>query len=181
MTVTETINTKQRQQVIELTQVYIKRARQIFNREFDFIPVSFNLTGRAAGMYKVSGDSGLIRYNPFIFARYFDQNIATTIPHEVAHYVTDKMYGKSRGFVFRSRRIKPHGQEWKEVMHAFGADASRTFNLNLEGLPVRKYRYFSYDCECDQHQLSSRRHNRVLRNQRKYYCQKCAGELRLSG
>ena len=174
----QAINAEQRQQVITVTHEYIERARELFDRNFDQIPISFDLKGRAAGMYKVSGQQRLIRYNPYIFALYFDQNLSVTVPHEVAHYLTDEIYGLSWRSALRSNRIRPHGEEWQKVMHEFGADASRTCSFDLEGVPVRAYRYYLYVCECRKHQLGSRRHNRLVRRQARYHCRKCGGKLR---
>ena len=176
----EPIDVAQRQQVIALTHIYIKRAGEIFNRDFDLIPVNFDLSGRTAGMYKSSAESRWIRYNPYIFSKYYEQNIDVTIPHEVAHYVVDNLYGHGRRSLFSSQRIRPHGEEWKNVMREFGADASPTFSFNLEGLPVRKYRQYLYACGCREHQLGSRRHMRVSRKQTQYRCSFCGEELKPS-
>ena len=177
----EAIDSTRQQQVVNLTHIYIKRAAEIFKREFALIPVRFDLSGRAAGMFKVSGESRWIRYNPFIFSKYYEQNIDVTIPHEVAHYVVDKIYGHGRSSLFSSRRIRPHGPEWKNVMREFGADASATFSLNLDGLPVRTYRQYLYVCGCREHQLGSRRHMRLSRKQTQYRCRYCGEELKLTG
>ncbi len=177
MKVTEGIDTKQQKQVVELTDSYVVRARQIFERNFDLLPVNFNLKGRSAGMYKVTAGQRLIRYNPYIFAKYFEENLKLTIPHEVAHYITDEIYGTGRLSLFRRQRIRPHGPEWKSVMHEFGADICRTFSFDISDLPQRRYKTYSYVCGCKKHQLGSRRHMRVVRNQALYHCPNCKGEL----
>jgi len=173
----EAINIKQQQQVVRQTHEYIERAEKIFDREFKLIPVKFDLIGRAAGMYKVIQDSRVIRYNPHIFAKYFEDNLALTIPHEVAHYVTDMEYGYRRSSLFRRRRIRPHGEEWQNVMSEFGVDATRTCDFNLEGIPQRKHKVFAYACKCKQHELGSRRHNKVIKGKADYFCKHCGDKL----
>ena len=124
-------------------------------------------------MYRVKSKQGLvfsrqqreIRYNPYIFSKYFDDNFATTIPHEVAHYVTDIIYGL--------KNIKPHGREWKEVMDAFGANASVTADYDLAGLPLKRQAVFTYQCDCREHQLSTTRHNKITKRRYKYTCNYC--------
>ena len=177
MILIEKIDTQQRRQVTAQTHKYIERACELYDREFELIPISFNLSGRTAGMYKVSGESQLIRYNPYIFHRYFEENMEVTVPHEVAHYVIDKIYGHAQRGIFSAKRIKPHGVEWQAVMEKFGVDASRTSSFNLEGLPVRHYTNYLYACRCRQHQLGSRRHHKVLRKQARYHCRACGGAL----
>jgi len=172
MATIEPIDHDQRQCVIIRTTDFIRRAGTVFNRPFQVIPVVFNLTGRAAGMYRVSKKERQIRYNPYIFAKYFDDNLAVTVPHEVAHYITDIVYGL--------RNIRPHGAEWQALMRAFGADATRTCSYDLEGVPVRTHKRFTYRCSCTTHQLTTRRHNNVRHGKARYYCRYCGEELALS-
>jgi SprT protein len=162
-----------RRLVVEQTASRIEQASDLFARNFSVIPVLFDLRGRAAGMYRVRNAERVIRYNPFIFERYFEDNLAQTVPHEVAHYVADIVYG--------FRNIRPHGPEWKQIMQFFGADTRATSQYNLDGLPVRRYRQFQYRCRCREHALTSRRHNRIERNEVRYFCNHCGGRLRFVG
>ncbi len=128
-------------------------------------------------MYRVKNGKGRIfkrqqreiRYNPYIFSKYFEDSFTTTIPHEVAHYVTDIIYGL--------KNIKPHGEEWKAVMHAFDADASVTANYDLSGIPVSRQTLFTYQCDCREHQLSTIRHNKIKKRRYQYYCNYCKQTL----
>ncbi len=167
------LSEQQQQQVIKETRAYIKTAEQHYALQLKPVEIVFNLKGRAAGMYRVHTQRGLLqrkikrelRYNPFIFAKYFDDNFTTTIPHEVAHYVTDLIYGL--------RNIKPHGSEWQQIMAAFNADASVTASYDLDGIPRRQQTLFRYYCACGEHQIGSIRHKRIQRQQRQYYCRSC--------
>ncbi len=172
MATIEPIDHDQQQRVITRTTDFVRRAGKVFNRPFQVIPVVFNLTGRAAGMYRVRKNEREIRYNPYIFAKYFDDNLAVTVPHEVAHYITDIVYGL--------RNIRPHGAEWQALMQAFEADASRTCSYDLEGVPVRTHKRFTYQCSCTTHQLTTRRHNNVRRGKARYFCRYCGDELAIS-
>ena len=144
-------------------------AEQVLQRRFDRVPVLFDLQGRAAGMFKVFGARRVIRYNPWIFAKYFEQNLNDTVPHEVAHFVVHEAYPR--------RGTKPHGPEWQEVMAHFGADPSVTFDMDLEGVPQRRQTTHRYHCGCQVHQVSSTRHNRVLKQRMRYHCVICDGRL----
>ena len=159
----------QRQQVIAATEHYICRAEGIFECRFERIPVLFDLSGRAAGMFKVIGKERCIRYNPWIFSKYFDENLSDTVPHEVAHFIVHEVYGM--------RRIMPHGREWQGLMARFGADAGVTFNLDLEGVPQRRQRTHPYRCACRTHQVSTTRHNRVTKGAGRYHCRYCEAQL----
>lgn len=165
------------QLIIDETHTYIEQAIQLFSIKRsavnNTVDITFNLKGRATGMYRVKRSilrrSREIRYNPYIFSKYFDDNLNTTVPHEVAHYVSDIIYGL--------QNIKPHGKEWQQIMHAFGADASVTANYDLTGIPQNKSRSFTYQCNCGDRQLSLIRHNKVINRRYKYYCKTCKQTL----
>lgn len=163
------IGRAQRSEVEQRTEEFIVRAESIFARRFDRVPVLFDLRGRAAGMFKVVGRHRMIRYNPWIFAKYFDENLRDTVPHEVAHYIVHEVYPR--------RATKPHGQAWKSLMASFGADPGVTFNLNLDGVPQRSQRKHRYYCGCQVHAVSTTRHNRIQARRVRYHCCKCAGLL----
>lgn len=162
------LETEQQEQIITATDAYISQASRLLQQSFEPIQVMFDLQGSAAGMYKVNKSQRMIRYNPYIFARYFSENLSITVPHEVAHYIVDCVYGL--------RSTRPHGKEWKNIMDLFNADASVTCQFDLNGLPRRHYQRFEYTCACRTHELTRIRHNRVLKGAR-YYCRQCKQEL----
>jgi len=169
MATVEPIDGGQRRQVVAATTACLVRAGEILGRRFAEIPVLFDLTGRAAGMYRVSRGERVIRYNPYIFAKAFADNLASTVPHEVAHYVVDLVYGRDHA--------RPHGPEWRQVMAALGADPGRTHAYDLTGVPLRNQRRHPYHCACTTHQLTTRRHYQVLRGKMSYRCRHCGGRL----
>ena len=91
---------RHQQTVIQRTQEYLDKATGIFGRNFDPIAVVFDLKGKSAGMYRYSGLNREIRYNPWVFSKYLNDNLANTVPHEVAHYVINMIYGT---------QVRPHG------------------------------------------------------------------------
>jgi SprT protein len=167
--VVEPIGKPGQRQVLAATEEFICRAEQLFERRFDRIPVLFDLPGRAAGMFKVMGRRRVIRYNPWIFGKYFEENLRDTVPHEVAHFIVHETCGR--------RVVKPHGRQWQALMAEFGADPGVTFDLDLEGIPQRRQRTHPYRCECRVHQVSTTRHNRVLKGAGRYHCRYCQGSL----
>lgn len=173
MSLLEPIDSHQRAQVLRATEVCLARAEELFGRRFPPIPVAFDLRGRSAGMYRVRGGARCIRYNPYIFAKYFADGLSQTVPHEVAHYVTDLLYGL--------RRVRPHGREWRDVMRRLGGEPRATGRYDLDGVPLRTQRRFAYRCGCTEHQLSTRRHHAVCRGEARYLCRRCRAELRFAG
>jgi SprT protein len=169
MVAVEPIDEGRRRRVVAVTTSYITRAGEWLGRSFAEVPVRFDLAGRAAGMYRVRRGERLIRYNPYIFANDFAGNLATTVPHEVAHYVVEVVHGQET--------VRPHGPEWRAVMAALGADPGRTHAYDLSGVPIRTQRRHPYRCACTTHHLTTRRHNRVRGGTTRYRCRRCGQEL----
>jgi SprT protein len=163
------IDLREQEEVLERTGYYIRRAGEIFGRSFAVIPVLFDLRGLTAGMYRSRNGQRQIRYNPHLFAKYFEDNLAVTVPHEVAHYIIDCLYG--------IRKVRPHGAEWKAVMQNFEANASRTCRYDFSGIPVKAEKRYDYQCGCKTHRLTSRRHNKILKKRLHYVCKSCNGKL----
>ena len=163
------INQTQQDQVVTATRECIRRAERLFEREFPLPRIHFDLSGRIAGMFRVRRQQREIRYNPYLFGKYFDDNLANTVPHEVAHYLVSELYGW--------RKVRPHGAEWKAIMCRLGAEPTVTCRYDLSGVPQRRQRRFNYSCECTTHALSAVRHNRVQRGQGHYTCRQCRQPL----
>lgn len=132
--------------------------------------IRFDLRGQAAGQFRIDV-SGLavIRYNPTLLARHEHEFLAQTVPHEVAHYLT---------FLHFGRGVRPHGEEWRQIMLELGADPRRCHTFDTSGTVTRRVRRYAYHCECSDHALSSIRHHRVLRGA-SYLCKRCGQPLRI--
>ena len=143
-----------------------KKVRGLFGVAID-PEVAFDLRGQAAGQANYRENK--IRFNRQLLEKYTAEFVDQTVPHEFAHLVAYQKFG---------RRIKPHGAEWKRVMEAFGADPARTHSFDVS--PTRRLKRFHYRCHCpgSDYQLSSIRHNRILRG-RVYLCRKCGSALYL--
>lgn len=157
----------------ERTEHYITLAEAKLGRRLPTVSLRFDLSGGTAGMFRAGEGVVEIRYNPWIFARYWEENLAGTVPHEVAHFVVYATRGR--------RRTRPHGPEWRAWMDFFDADPAVTFDLDLTGIPRRVQRTHAYRCDCREHALSTTRHNRALRGTARYCCRYCSGLLRYCG
>jgi len=163
------LSQSQKDHIIQQTRHYIRLASEQLQLDLAEIPVKFDLRGRASGMFVVNHQGCHIRYNEAIFSAYFDDAVVNTVAHEVAHYVVYSRWG--------ARRVKPHGREWQQVMSLFQLKAEVTSQYDLSQLPVRRQKRYEYVCGCRSHQLSTTRHNRLLRQQTVYYCRQCGQSL----
>lgn len=193
MTTIQPINEAMQQRVIIEVQRYIDVASELYKKRVEPVDVVFDIKGRSAGIYryyytkknpkKESGDlvnhyflqnwfpkkRQQIRFNPWLFSKYPEDSWRNTIPHEVAHYISDCLYGL--------KNIKPHGKEWKKIMHDFKAEPLVRGDYDLGGIPTRQIRRFPYRCSCREVALTSIRHNKVQRGQQEYRCRDCSEKL----
>ena len=91
-----------------------------------------------------------IRLNPVLMMENQQAFIDEVVPHELAHLLVWKHFG----------RVAPPSR--------------RTHQFEMES--VRR-NTFPYRCQCQQHQLTVRRHNRVVRGEATYRCVKCGEPL----
>ena len=155
------------QRTTQETRELIHRAECHYCIDIPTVEIRFDLRGTAAGMVLFpQGKPAVIRYNPILLQHNRHDFLQQTLPHEVAHLIARTLHGKC---------IRPHGDEWKTVMQFFGADTLRCHTYATEDIPVRKLRRFPYACGCQQHQLTTIRHNRIKKGLT-YRCRQC-GEL----
>lgn len=163
------LSVEQQQQVVAMTQHYIDQAQQLLRFKDIPVDIRFDLRGRAAGMYTHRDGQRTIRFNPWLFANFYDDNLQNTVPHEVAHYLCDVIYGL--------RCVRPHGKEWRTIMSLLGAEPSTRHHYDLQGVPVRRHRRITYRCGCRQHTLSLQRHRRIQSGLGYYQCRHCGKKL----
>ncbi len=151
------------------TRDLLRQAETYYELKLPGVDVKFDLRGQSAGQARIARHGpALIRYNPTLLVENGEDFIATTVPHEVAHVIAYLHFGP---------RIRPHGPEWRSVMAFFGADSSRCHGYDTGRARLRRLSRYLYRCDCREHQLTSIRHNRILRGQR-YHCRICGSELK---
>ncbi len=151
-----------------LTLKLLEQAARATSTAMHAPEIRFDLRGQSAGQFRVDrAGHCLIRYNGALLTRHGADFLRRTVPHETAHYVAYRLYG---------RTIRPHGPEWQDIMRQFGARPDRCHGYDVSGLEARQVRLFPYHCGCSSHRLTSIRHNRVSRGQR-YLCRRCGEPL----
>ncbi|WP_115717280.1 SprT family zinc-dependent metalloprotease [Gallaecimonas mangrovi] len=138
---------------------FVEAERQ-FGQAFPRPAITLDLRGRSAGQAHMGKKQ--LRFNRTLYKANQAAFLAEVVPHEVAHWLAWQLYGG---------RIQPHGKEWQQLMqNLFGLHPKRTHDFDIQE------KTFTYHCHCRQHQLTIRRHNKVLRGE-KYLCRYCKGAL----
>jgi len=108
-----------------------------------------------------------IRLNPILLLENQQAFVDEVVPHELAHLLVYKHFG---------RAAAPHGKEWRWMMESvLEVSASRTHQFTVTSVQSKTYPYV---CQCRDHQLTVRRHNKVLRQEAEYRCSHCGTLLR---
>lgn len=154
------------QAVQDTLNAYLEKARRHCNTPFLEPSIIYRLRGTRAGTAHLL--SWEIRLNPILLIENQERFINTVVPHELAHLLVFQQFGL----------VKPHGKEWRWMMSTvLGVSAERTHSFNLQSV---KGRCVDYHCQCQIHQLSIRRHNKIMRNQSQYYCRHCKQQLQVN-
>lgn len=138
-------------------------ANEFFNKEFTIPVMSFELRGKKAGVAYLQQNE--IRLNSVLLVENGAAFIQQVVPHELAHLLVYQQFG----------RVQPHGKEWKMMMEqVLGVPAHIYHKFSTASVAKQ----FSYQCDCQTHLLSVRRHNAIQGNQRSYICRNCNQSLR---
>ncbi|GGA79490.1 protein SprT [Neiella marina] len=151
-----------RQPLEQHLQQLLKRAAEAFDYRFERPTLMLNQRGTIAGSARLQ--TQVLRLNPVLLVAEPQAFIGQILPHELAHLLVHQLYG----------RVAPHGAQWQQMMESvFDVPAERTHRLDVSAVQGEM---FLYHCGCQQHQLTIRRHNRVLRGA-SYRCRGCGEEL----
>lgn len=90
--------------------------------------------------------------------------LINTVPHEVAHYVDDEVYGNK----YVNGRRQSHGPRWKYIMRmVYGLNPDRCHSYDTSVTLTKKQSRHEYTCGCRTHMVSTTIHNKILRGQRR--------------
>ncbi|QUJ67019.1 SprT family zinc-dependent metalloprotease [Photobacterium sp. GJ3] len=145
--------------IIARTLNCLRQAEQKLGKRFSDPVIRFNQRGKIAGSARLQ--SWEIRYNPVLLAENPQAFLDEVVPHELAHLLTFACYG----------RVKPHGPEWQRMMsEVMGVSPRTTHSFDIASVRGQTFRY---QCQCREHQLTIRRHHKVMRQQAIYHCTQC--------
>jgi predicted SprT family Zn-dependent metalloprotease len=148
-------------------QKYLEKTKTHFPKfNTNKIYLDTNLKGRSLGkcIFNNIEETFVIKINLWYVKKY-PEIFKNTCLHEIAHAVDKQLYNNLS-----------HGRTWQMIMIELGASPKRVEDkVNIPDTRVYKY---VYKCNCQKHYLSIKKHNKMKKNPRLYYCCKCHGDLK---
>ncbi|MDR1460218.1 MAG: SprT-like domain-containing protein [Campylobacteraceae bacterium] len=140
-----------------------------FNIELTFDLKGFRLIGQCK---KLSSKNYLIRLHAKLLKEFNKIYIKDVLTHEFAHAVQMELFTKT----------KPHSKEWKKIVEILsGVKYAKRDKVRYNLAKNKECKTYLYMCSCSEHQLTSIRHKRVVKNTAVYMCKKCNKVLRFAG
>ena len=92
-----------------------KIAEKKYGVKFDFPEVRYDIKSWTGGLaYRTRN---LVRYNLILMVENEKHYLETTVPHETAHMIVNKLFAEGKfKLAPNKKKWMPHGSEWKEVM-----------------------------------------------------------------
>jgi SprT protein len=115
------------------------QAQSIYKQPFTLPTLEYRQMGRKAG-YATYSTWHVALNSDFLHNGHLEEMIEQTLPHEIAHLISYKVYGPVLG--------TGHGRCWKSVMSRLGLEVRRCHDYSLEGVKVRKVTRVPAKCPC---------------------------------
>jgi len=151
------------QLIADKTEECYATLEKIHGRTFDRPKIELKQLGKKSGVAYYIRNSIYLN-SDFMKNGHLDDMINRTLPHEIAHLVSFKVFGMiGRG----------HVTYWKLIMRQLGLKPSRCHTYSLEGVKVRNITKIEYKCGCPQSVKVGLKVHRNIVCGRKYKCKRC--------
>ncbi|WP_434340097.1 SprT family zinc-dependent metalloprotease [Motilimonas cestriensis] len=156
------LTTSQKKALEQQVEACYQQAECFFDRAFPRPSVLFTQRGKIAGTAHLQ--KNLLKFHPILYQENQQAFLTDVVPHEVAHLLVYQIHG----------RTAPHGLEWQMMMNkVMQRSPERTHQFDISSVQGKT---FAYQCQCQQHQLSIRRHNKASKGTI-YLCTACKKPL----
>jgi SprT protein len=136
--------------------------------------ITYNLKGVTAGKAYLLDNNIRINKGLLMKEENHKEMVSDTPIHELGHLIVHFLSTTKQFLPY----TKPHGYEWKKVMHILESNSAVTHNLTVEKRKISKILY-KCDCNEDIHWVTKRTYNSIERGAI-YTCKRCKGSLVLS-
>ncbi|WP_296210015.1 SprT family zinc-dependent metalloprotease [Gilliamella sp.] len=149
-------------QTMACLRTHLMQANQRLHSQYKEPKIIYKPKGSIAGSAFLTRWE--IQLNSIMLLDNGTQFIEEVVPHELAHLIVFKEFGK----------VKPHGKEWQYIISEILGKIPATTHR----FPIQRNTYLYY-CNCQQHYLTSIKHNKIQNNKTSYLCRKCGTILKL--
>lgn len=135
-------------------------AKREYGVDLPMPQVQYTKRGTTAGVAHLR--EWIINLNPVLLMQNVDTFLQRTVPHELAHLITERVYPEAHKRI-RGAKREPHGEKWQSVMRKLGAPVSRCHSYDVSDARVkRNITTYTYQCPKCQHiyTLGAKRHKR---------------------
>lgn len=153
-----------KQRIFDKVKECLKIAETKYGMKFNHPRTTYDIRGTTAG--RADYKAWHVMFNPVLLLANIEHFIASTVVHEVAHLVTDKVYPEAHKRTFKEPKRSPHGHQWQSVMRALGIPfPTRCHSYDTTAVKQSKQHY-QYQCTgCDKIiPLGPKRHAKMLKN-----------------
>jgi len=174
-------DTELKKLVIEKINNLVEGAKKDYPQLYDIVipEIKFTKRGKVSGCVEYEYESvKAFNFNMVLLRENTESFLETTVPHEIAHFLVHFLHGFS---YTRSGRRIIHGKNWKNMMRYLGVDPNRCHSYNTDNCTTRRLKKFTYKCGCRSYELTSIRHNRVMKGTANYRCKHCGQSLEYVG
>lgn len=135
---------------------FFDRRFQFCEKKFNYFPFSlpeldFSLKGQTAG--QAFPAKNLIRINLQLYRENYEDYLAETLPHEVAHLIVVYLHIPPRSLQNWAMELSSHGREWQEVAKQLGCKGNRCHTYATTS--ARVTRKFTFKCACAQREVGA--------------------------
>ena len=127
---------------------------------FENISMSMKRLGKTAG--KAYLFVNRIELNPDFFKTERENMLNRTLPHELCHLAAWHLYLDNG-----------HGRYWKYCMQLLGLKPNRCHTYDATHATLRHHRKFVYKCNCTEHSVGIKVHNKIGIFGHTYRCKRC--------
>ena len=168
-----TVSTEIKERVDAKLVECIALAQQKYGIMFEFPTVVYKRLGTKAGV-AFALENRIELNQDYFHNGHLEDMINQTAPHELAHIITRKVFGRQ----VKNGRRTAHGPDWKNVMrNCFRLDPDRCHEYSTEGVKLRNALTFEYTC-AGGHSISVGKNvHHKIQSGKEYKCKKCKGKV----
>lgn len=150
---------------------WVEQGRILSENVFGFIPrvdeVKFERNTNSAGKVRLFKNGTIELVFNLDVAEKYGNIFQDTVLHEIAHIIVRKTYPKAK---------QNHGKEFRYVCSKIGCSGTTHADYVID--IKTKTKKHQYNCQCQKHYVSTRKHNVIQQNPKLYSCQVCKSDIK---